>query len=231
MTNLAAVTLHPSPDYVATHFRRVALLVAVTFCGFGIVQLIQDARGGKLVATAFGQFLITTLLGMALVLLPLKVLIARWAIVLSPDGSIEILGPKGRTLSVHAGDTLVCELSPSGTMWHLMSQQTSKILRRIPVDAFPDLQRMWQAMQASRLHALMHAPSTGDRIKLLVTDLSSADAKRREQAASALGDMGADGVEALAALQAARRDSSLRVRSRAGWAVETIERHARRAAR
>jgi hypothetical protein len=57
----------------------------------------------------------------------------------------------------------------------------------------------------------------------LIAELGSSDAAVRERAASALGDLGRDAAPALDGLRLARRDQARRVRIRAAWAVERIE--------
>jgi hypothetical protein len=74
------------------------------------------------------------------------------------------------------------------------------------------------------------ASSPMGRMDELCRELQSPDAAVRERAVSALGDMGAAGAAALTDLERLRNDPSMKVRSRASWAIETIIRAQLRAA-
>lgn len=57
--------------------------------------------------------------------------------------------------------------------------------------------------------------------------LQSPDPRIRERSASVLGDLGAGAASALPKLEALRADQSRRVRGRAAWAIENINRKVR----
>lgn len=80
--------------------------------------------------------------------------------------------------------------------------------------------------------------AAGDPVLSAASDLSalrqglfSADPTIRHRCATAIGDMGAGGSDALPDLEKLRRDPSRRVGDRATWAIETIQEKLRKARR
>jgi hypothetical protein len=144
------VILRPAREYLIARSRFVIPLVMGVMVVIGLAHLVEDIKKGVPWPSALGLFAVSVVFVVGIVIVGAKLLVAKWSMILNADGSIEIQGPRARTLRVGAPDAIVCERSPDGKMWFLRSLNTGKTLERIPVEAFPGLQESWNSVQVSR---------------------------------------------------------------------------------
>jgi hypothetical protein len=141
------IHMRPAPGYLEGRSRRITVIMIAVIAAIGGGHLIEDLHKGTPLPTALGLFALTTALVAGIVILVSKYLLTKWQLVLKPDGAIEILGPGAKKIRVSGGDAIVCERSPDGGQWLLQSQQTGKLLQKLPYAAFPKLQETWNKMR------------------------------------------------------------------------------------